>query len=515
MKAKSTMNAQRFYITLAATFLMAVPAFGQIDFPNSLDREPETPVWEQFKLNPNTRITLDFRNASVDAVLQKLSQASGVPIIKDPSLTSAITLQSPRPLSLTNAFAMLNAALNLRNFELIKEGNFLIIRPRPQRGAGGRGGGFAPGQFGAGGGRPSQLLLRVYTIKYANATQVARVINDVFAGITDDTGFGGFGGGGSLGDAGSDGGITPVGQFGGGGGGFGGGGQGRGRGGGAQTSLVKASADDFSNSVIVNAPSRFHEQIARIIEQIDKQTEQPQQSRVFNLRYANANDLAPVVQNVLVSNMPRGRGGMGMQNVPINQRFQQAARFGSAQAAFGTVVADARTNSLVVTATPENLLIVQQVIEKLDKPIDYANSTFVVTLQNARADVIAQLLNQSFNSRNGLTNTQLLGGSLTNPSQYGTQRRNNNFNNPGNNRPPSLNGNNGFGRSVPEPNGEQTTRAAEPQPQASEGAATRQQAPPVAQLAQNPNNPFRFGGGGGGLFRPQQQNMPALGFDSA
>ena len=38
------------------------------------------------------------------------------------------------------------------------------------------------------------------------------------------------------------------------------------------------------------------------------------------------------------------------QQVPIDQRFQQAARFGSAQASFGTVAADMRTPWQVAVA---------------------------------------------------------------------------------------------------------------------------------------------------------------------
>jgi general secretion pathway protein D len=153
--------------------------------------------------------------------------------------------------------------------------------------------------------------------------------------------------------------------------------------------------------VIVNAPRREHDQVAQLIEQIDKQTEQPQQSRVFKLQYAAATELAAVVQNVLITNTPRGRGGAGSQGVPIEQRFQQAFRFGSTQTAFGQVVADPRTNSLVVTDTVDNLALVEKVIKELDKEVVFENSSFVLSLENARADEVADLLNQSFGGRTG------------------------------------------------------------------------------------------------------------------
>lgn len=423
-------------------------AHSQFDF---LSDEPPPPPWTQFKLNPKVRVRLDFRNASIDAVLQALSQASGIPIVKDPALTGGITLQSPKQQSLNDAFAMLNAVLGLKNYDIKKEGNFLTIKARAQRG-GSRTGGFGgmdPSAMAAmmgGGGSSAQL--KVYAIKYANATQVARVINEVFAGSGSDAtqqliqqfmNAGGGGAatpaaparpGGATGQGGGDTGQGGRGGFGGGGfgggqfggrGGFGGGGFGGGGFGGGQfggrgafggfggfggrggTSVVRASADDYSNSVIVNAPSREQEQVGRLVEQLDKETDQPQQSRVFKLEYAGAADLAPVVQNILVSNAPRGRGGAGSQNIPIDQRFSAAARFGSTQAAFGNVVAEPRTNSIVVTATADNLEIIGKVIKELDKEITFENASFVVTLENARADLIAQLVNQSFGGRGGNT----------------------------------------------------------------------------------------------------------------
>ncbi|GAB4459624.1 MAG: hypothetical protein OHK0029_22420 [Armatimonadaceae bacterium] len=403
-------NQKRTLLALLALLSLPTAGFCQFDF------DEEIPEWERFKLNPGVRVNLDFRNASVDAVIQTLSKASGIAIIKDPSLTGGITLQSPRPQSLTDAFAMLNAALRLRNFEMQKEGNFLVIRGRRDRSSSNRFGNMSPEQmaqmFSANRGSSSEL--RVYPIKFANATQVARVINEVFinSGNTQAPPTPVPGAPGTP-PAGSDGGRgrgpsasptpnpEPAQRGGFGGGGFGGVQQGgfsrRGFGGSSNNnSVVRASADDFSNSVIVNAPRREHEQVAQLIEQIDKQTEQPQQSRVFPLQFATAAELAPVVQNVLITNAPRGRGGAGSQSVPIEQRFQQAFRFGSAQTAFGQVVADARTNSLIVTDTQDNLVLVEKVIKELDKEVTFENSSFVLTLENARADEVATLLNQSF-----------------------------------------------------------------------------------------------------------------------
>ncbi|MBS1724092.1 MAG: hypothetical protein JSS66_14195 [Armatimonadetes bacterium] len=407
------MTVNRIWIWAVALAMLPCAASAQFDFGGG---DSGKPAWDSFKLNPKTRIKLDFRNANVDSVLALYQKTSGVTIVKDPALTGAITVTSATAVSLSDAFAILNATLSLKSFEMKKEGNLLVIRSRqrsPQQN-------FDMSAF-AQMGQQSSGQLKVYQLEFANATQVARVLNEVFQNSTNPMDqilqqFGNQGGGG--------------GRFGGnqGGGRFGGGGTGGGRFGGfgRSTPTVRASADDFSNSVIVNAPDKEQGQVRDLIKQLDKQTDQPQKAKVFKLTYAVAADLAPVVQNVLVSNAPRGRGGISTQNVPIEQRFQQAFRLGGTQAAFGTVVADDRTNSLVVTATDENLGLVSEVIKELDTEIKMQTTTFVFPLANARADQVAQLLSQAFGTRQTSNGARTGANTTTGFNRNNTNNRNNN-----------------------------------------------------------------------------------------
>jgi general secretion pathway protein D len=397
-------------LAIGIVALLPLASFAQFDFGGG---DAGIPPWEEFRL-PNTTMRLDFRNSNVDMVLSLFERTAGITIIKDPALTGTINLTSARPVPLREAFQILNTTLSLRGFDMRKEGNFLVIRQRGQRGAGDMNRGQTPpidmsalGTLFGG----ANTQLRVFPIEHANASAVARVINDVFAGSQNPVeqaiqmfmqqqqmqqqqqgqqrGRGGF---------------NPAMM--------------RGGMGGRPQSAVRASSDDFSNSVIVNAPDREMRQVEQIIRQIDRQTEQPQQSRVFRLEFASSDELAPVIQNVLVANAPRGRGGMGTQNVPIDQRFQAAARFGGMQAAFGTVVSDPRTNSLVVTGTDDNLELVAQVIKELDTEVQYEASTFVFPLANARADQMAQLMQQAFGTRAGFTGAPRMG-----QQQFGTRQQ--------------------------------------------------------------------------------------------
>ena len=454
--------------TLILAAILVVPSisicqgdmFGGFDAP---------PAWSSFKLNKKTTMDLKFRNANVDMVLGLFSKTSGITIIKDPALVGPITVTSGKPVSLDDAFKILSTVLDLQGFAFHKDGQLLVIKKKSQTNQGGRSTSFDPTLL-------TQMMdrskpdLKVYYIKYANASQVARVVNEVFAnsgGGMDQMLQQLMGGGGApvrIGGASfeGDGAATAAepqgrGGFGGGAGGFGGGG-GQGRGGGGfqfggnqgrggangnpmsnffqnmfggrnqNTSVVKASSDDFSNSVIVNAPKAEQAQVKDLINQLDKQSDAPMQTKVFKLDYASSADVAPMVQNVLTANAPRGKGGIGTQNVPFEQRIQQAARFGSTQAAFGTVVSEPRTNSIIVTATDENLKTVADVIKEVDKEVTYENSAVVIPLSNAQASQIAPLLNQAFGNRNngGNQNTGQNRGNQQNRNTNQQQNRPNN-----------------------------------------------------------------------------------------
>ncbi|MDH7568634.1 MAG: secretin N-terminal domain-containing protein, partial [Armatimonadota bacterium] len=65
------------------------------------------------------------------------------------------------------------------------------------------------------------------------------------------------------------------------------------------------------------------------------------------------------------------------------------------------VVPNERTNSLIVTATPETILLVQQVIEELDQPVEYQTTTYIFPVQNGQAADVANLLNQALRGGGG------------------------------------------------------------------------------------------------------------------
>lgn len=449
--------------------------------------------WKDTKFNTKTKIKLDFRNANVDLVISMFQKTSGITIVKDPALVGTITLTSATAVPLKTGFQILEKTLNLKGYDLKKDGELFIIQKQNDRnrGGGGFGGGMPQGiDFSAmmGGGQAPSVL-KIYPIKWANATSVARVVNEAFAasGQNQTNPFAAmFGGGGNN-------------RFG--GGGFGQNNRGRGGqgmtfaipgmggGGGSQGSSVRASSDDYSNSVIVNAPDKEQKEVERVIKTIDKETDQPQRTKVYTLLYATAAEVAPTIQNVLTNNAPRGKGGATNSGSNPQDRFQQAIRFGSAQASFGTVASDARTNSLVVTATDESQLIVDTVIKNLDKSIEFANTTFVIPLNNAKADDIATLINNTFGQRQGANGRNT--GRNNTPGQQQRQNVQNTQGGGGGNR---------VGGFVEDPNDPRNMYLQMQDQNAIDGELL------TSISAQGGGGFGQFGGGGGGQFRAGGQN---------
>lgn len=414
----------KFTRTLAVLAIASVSAFsfsqGGSFGPFGTGGGSSTPAraaWDEFKL-PSKKVKLDFRNSSPDMVLSFFTKASGVTIVKDPTLTQPLSMTTPNAVPLKQAFEILNATLSVRNFELKKEGNLLVIRARPRNERGGQG---RQPQFDIGemmrNMQPQQQQndLKVYPIKFAAASSVARVINEVFMNQQMNQG-GGFPMMFNMG-GGRGGGRNPFQNL------FGQGQQGM---------MVRASADDFSNSVIVNAPRDQHQEVQDFIKQIDKETDQPMKAQVYKLNYATATDLQQTIINLLVSNQPKGRGASST-NQNIDQRFNFFGGGGQNQAQQRALVsADLRTNSLIVTTTEENQKLVAEVVKDLDTEVKAETSTFVFPLDNARADDIASLLQSTFGNRNGRGGTT--GGLNRNRGTTNQQNRNNQNRNNNNNR---------------------------------------------------------------------------------
>ncbi len=117
-------------------------------------------------------------------------------------------------------------------------------------------------------------------------------------------------------------------------------------------------------SIVVVATQATQDKVQNLLQQFDtvSQTE-PLEQRTYQLSNANAVDLAKTLQESGVVTQPSGQGG---------QSGQGAQQAGTSTQAF-KVVADKRTNSLIVTATAPVQARLAELIPKLDVPQKQVN----------------------------------------------------------------------------------------------------------------------------------------------
>jgi general secretion pathway protein D len=199
---------------------------------------------------------------------------------------------------------------------------------------------------------------------------------------------------------------TLVRQLQGGGGGFPGGGQPQ-FGGQPRTpqppKVIRASAEEYSNAVVVSAPPANQIEVKALIDQLDVASDLPLVSKIFKLKHASADDVVTAVTNVLAANTPTGRGAGKTSDENQNQFFGYYNRFGSQNssptAGAQTAVAVKESNSIVVSATQANMGVVTNLIDSLDVVSEFVGTTSVIQLKNAKATDLATLLNTAFTKK--------------------------------------------------------------------------------------------------------------------
>lgn len=185
---------------------------------------------------------------------------------------------------------------------------------------------------------------------------------------------------------------------------------------------VEVVADDRTNSLLVYGGPKDLEQTALLVEQLDAaETDAVNELRIFKLRYAQATTLAAIIndainqQALLSSQQTTGVGGQGRQ-APQPQGTTGTGTSGNVKATKlrltstdenGKIVesgilenlkvtADTRTNSLVVSAPPASMTLVEALINQLDRGLGPAQTVRVFTLRNSNAEDMLQTLQRIF-----------------------------------------------------------------------------------------------------------------------
>lgn len=170
-------------------------------------------------------------------------------------------------------------------------------------------------------------------------------------------------------------------------------------------SNVTIVADEDTNTILVSASQDNIDLVRELIEKLDTELTDLPETRIFPLEHADAVEISENLENVFEDSSSSrsnqtfgfgfGRGGRGpQQQAQSTQSSGEGSILGLPEI---NVVADERTNSVIVTTTSQQMSSVALLIEQLDQDVaEFEETTRVFELENAEADNIAQVLSELF-----------------------------------------------------------------------------------------------------------------------
>lgn len=180
---------------------------------------------------------------------------------------------------------------------------------------------------------------------------------------------------------------------------------------------VKAVGDEHSNCLVVGAPKEVLDTVAELVKQVDIPEEESAHIQVFPLKYADAEDIADNLNELFDTDSssssnqqnnrmggffpPMGGGGpppfmgggnaRGGSNSSSSSSSSRSLRDTEVRA-----VADTRTNSVVVSASEDTLKMIGKVIEELDSTPKNLSQVYIYRIQHADLEKLQELLEGMF-----------------------------------------------------------------------------------------------------------------------
>ena len=327
-------------------------------------------------------LILNFKDASIDAVLEQLSEVAKFIIVKETKIEGRSTLLSMTPVSPDEAVALLNTALKSNGYAAIQMGRILKIVSRdkakkaniPVRS------GSDPKKI-----EPTdELITQVIPIKYADAAQLRQD-------------------------------LTPL----------------------INTAEADFTANASSNTIIITDSASNIRRLVEIINFLDTQMSTAGDVKVIQLKFANATTVARLITDVFREDTTaqggqggggggqggRGGGGPGGQGgrggggpgggggSPFGGGGGPGGIFGAMFGARGagqgsqsgarrqirlTAAADERTNTIVVSGPADTLIVVAKVVQEIDADPSENESVNIYQVKNGRARNLESVVNSIF-----------------------------------------------------------------------------------------------------------------------
>ena len=363
-------------MTKATVLALALLAFwGSATFAVEDDKDKEK--------KPAAAIKMEFKDAALDTVLEQLSDSTGLIIVKDGAIDSRITIISKQAMNLEDAISLLNTVLKEKGFVGIRTGKILKIvklEEAKKRNIPVHTGGD-PTKVEAN----DEVITQVIPIKYVDAVQLKKD-------------------------------FAPL-----------------------MPSYADLSANASSNNLIVTDTGANMKRLLEIISALDTQTSTVAAVKVFQLKYASAAAAAKLITDVFKpDNAGQQQGNQGFFGGRFRPQFGGGG-FGGAggggadgaqdkeqghQAQKVTASSDERTNTVVVSASPETLKVIEGIMKDLDNNPATEQGVFMYRLKNAQSRNLEGVLNSLFGG-NTSSSSRSQTTQRTTPGTGGGATRNN------------------------------------------------------------------------------------------
>ena len=293
---------------------------------------------------------LNFVGADLESVVKAVGHYTNITFVSDPRVKGTLTVVSEKPVTKTQAFALLTSALRMNGFAVVSGDGYAKVVPEADAKLQ-----ATPTQVGASqaSAKGDQIVSQVFHLSYESANNVVAVLRPL---------------------------ISPNNTI---------------------------NANPGNNSVVVTDYADNVKRLAKIVAALDAPA--VTDLDVIPVRHAIASDLATMINKLMDS------GG------------------GAADAGKVTVLADPRTNSLILRApSAARSNLAKSLIAKLDQPTQELGNVHVVYLKNAEATKLAQTLRSVVSgesSTQGSNNTSGTGGLNSQNNNGSNSLGNNNSNN--------------------------------------------------------------------------------------
>lgn len=388
-----------------------------------------------------TKVSMSFDKADINSVIKFLSTASGTPIVCDASLSGSVSIVSLKQVCLNDAYEVVNSALRVRGFTMIGDLLSNVIRVTPLKKATADRSEVQSGKDPSAIVPTDNMLTQVIPLEYVSALKLKDDLKEMVS--SDQAGIVAISAANTLIVTDNSGNVrriaeviqaldkdtsdvievkvhrcqhasadnledsltkifqikpaTPTPQ------------PNQPRQEGGQPPQVKVddglvslkgeiriASDARTNQLIISTSKEKMKLVMDVVNQLDVDTEPEVKAETFQLQYADAKMVADQLNKLF--EQPQGNVG-GTTRYPFyyGQGGQQQSKTTDyAGLKRNVVVADIRTNSVIVTATEQNMKAFKEMIEKLDAPKVLSEVTRIFPLKYAKAAELADTLNSLF-----------------------------------------------------------------------------------------------------------------------